>query len=158
VRIKVVLELQCAVLICCNALTTAKAKQKSYYELVSTVKIRTLPVPILSHSHHSTPEKRRQKNQLQSSYLPSTPIIHSTVPFHTCFKSCSQMSDRYRDPLWPQATRFTCLVALKFKHKPFKSECQCTKKQDLWKNNRNICVTRNSSHSNGAKRISENYS
>jgi len=56
--------------------------------------------------------------------LPSTRIIHSTIPFRKCCKSCSPMSDlvtRYG----PQGTaRFTCLVLVPFKHEPSESKCQ----------------------------------
>ena len=67
------------------------------------------------------------------------------------------MSERYRDSLLPQAMTFTCLVALQFKHKHSKSQCQYRKKQELWKNNINICVDGISCTSNGAKRTFEMY-
>jgi len=48
-------------------------------------------------------------NHPRSRYLPSTPIVRSTISFHIFFKSCGPMSD-----LWnhygPQAPSFSCLV------------------------------------------------
>jgi len=58
----------------------------------------------------------------------------------------------------PQAiTRFTCLVLVPFEHKPSKSKYQYTKKKELRKNNRNICITRISNPVNGAKITFETY-
>jgi len=73
------------------------------YELVLKAKIRAAPLPTVLHSPHPTPETR-------SRYLPSTPIISSTIPLCKCFKSYSPMSD-LKTNYGPQAqTRFTCLV------------------------------------------------
>ena len=58
----------------------------------------------------------------------------------------------------PQATtRFTRLVLVPFEHKHSKSECRYTKKKELRKNNRNVCVTHIYNPANGAKITFETY-
>jgi len=97
--------------------------RKKNYELVSKAKSELH----LFHQYftpRTPPLKQGESVTTLSPDLPSTCIIHSTIPFRECLKSCSPMSDlmiRYG----PQATmRFTCLVLVPFEHEPSKSECQ----------------------------------
>ena len=56
----------------------------------------------------SPPVRHRMPSHFNWSLKPPSvqipPIISSTIPFRRCFKSCSAMSDRYRDPLRPTST------------------------------------------------------
>jgi len=125
------------------------------YELVSKAKIE-LHLFQQYFTPHTPPLKQGVSETTLSPDLPSTCIIHSTVPIYKFFKSCSPMSDLVIC-YGSQGTRFTCLVLVPFEHKPSKSECRQTKKKELRENNRNICVTRISNHANGAKITSETY-
>jgi hypothetical protein len=57
----------------------------------------------------------------------------------------------------PQAMRFTCLVLVPFEHEVYKSDGKQTKKEELRKNNRNICITSISNLANGATITFETY-
>jgi hypothetical protein len=82
------------------------ATRKKSYELVSEAKIG-LHLFQQFFTPHTPPLKQGESETTLSADLPSTRIIHSTIPFRKRFKLCSPMSDlvtRYG----PQATtRFT---------------------------------------------------
>jgi len=66
--------------------------EKNIYELVSKAKIELYLFQQYFTPH--TPLLKQGKSETTlSPDLPSTCIICSTIPFCTCFKSCSPMSD-----------------------------------------------------------------
>jgi len=107
--------------ICSEIMTIVEGHMEDNFEHVSKAKIRALPVPTVFYSHNPPLKQDRSK----TNFSPDTSQTHTSHPqqfLSVRFQSCSQMSERYRDSLRPQAMKITCLVASQFK--PSKSECQ----------------------------------
>ena len=107
-----------------NGRTIMNLFQKPKLELYLFKQYFTPPTPPL------------KQDRSKTNFRPDTSQAHPSYPQQSLsvrFKLCGPMSNRYHDPLQPQAMRFTCLLAFKVKHEPSKSECWWTKIQELWK-------------------------